>query len=100
MTGVELPDRVEVARAALREIGRDDLAERVGRMGHNGHPCFWREDQDTTGDLAVVSRAIRLGHLADPDGVPVRCCYDADRPEVHIAASLARQLVDDREGQR
>lgn len=74
--------RVQVARAALQEIGRGDLAARVqpNRAGDPSicAPCNAHRtpagpsvaEMAENGDLRLLTRAFELGHQADPQGRP------------------------------
>ena len=66
--------RVDVARAALLEVGRPDLAEQVkeNRAGNPSFnpPCAGGGPPLLPCDQPLVLRAFWLGHLADPEGTP------------------------------
>lgn len=69
------PLRTTVARAALLEVGRPEFAaliyaNRIGDPSCDGG--VYREDR-TEADSVLIARAMRLGHLADPDGAEVGC---------------------------
>lgn len=67
--------RVSVARAALLEIGRDDLAKTIGQNRIGDPKCVGgiRREDRTEADSRLIVRALRLGHQADPEGAPVGC---------------------------
>lgn len=70
--------RVDVARAALLEVGREDLAKLIGENRIGDPKCVGgvvREDRPRADSVLIVT-AMRLGHLSDPDGAPVECLRD------------------------
>lgn len=77
-----ITNRVDVARAALLDCGRPDLAHLI-RVNRVGDPScdggVFRADRPY-GDSVMVLSAMRLGHLADPDGAPVGCDLDGGFP--------------------
>lgn len=72
---------VDVAKAALCEAGRPDLAQRV-EMSRHGYPKIRRHDaQQVEG---VVLRAFLLGHLAE--GHDDHLCPDSyGRMSIHCS---------------
>ena len=70
--------RVDVARAALLEVGREDLAKLIGENRIGDPKCVGgiiREDRPRA-DSVLIMAAMRLGHMSDPDGAPVECLRD------------------------
>lgn len=69
--------RFDIAHAALLDMGRPDLADLL--VEHNGHPFFHPKADGTLplADCKLGARAFRLGHLGDPEGVPIEC-HSAD----------------------
>ncbi len=67
--------RVQVARAALMEVGRGDIAELVvaNRIGDPRLPHCLADGGLTLDETRLVARAFRLGHRSDPEGAPVGC---------------------------
>lgn len=74
--------RTSVARAALQEVGRPDLADQIGQ-NRAGHPTarggIWGDRAEA--DATLILRAIRLGHRSDPEGAPVGCGVEGGVPE-------------------
>ncbi len=67
--------RVDVARAALLEVGREDLAKLIGENRIGDPKCVGgiiREDRPRA-DSVLIMAAMRLGHMSDSDGAPVEC---------------------------
>ena len=70
--------RVDVTRAALMEVGREDLAKLIGENRIGDPKCVdgvVREDRPRA-DSVTITAAMRLGHMSDPDGAPVECLRD------------------------
>jgi hypothetical protein len=68
----ELTIRVRVARNALRETENPELAWVIGQ-NLVGDPILIYPEGHTKEERNLMHRAIRLGHLADPEGAPVVC---------------------------
>jgi len=72
--------RVDVTRAALMEVGREDLAKLIGENRIGDPKCvggIYREGRSVA-DSTLIVRAMRLGHLGDPEGAPVACGLTGD----------------------
>ncbi len=75
--------RVDVARAALLEVGREDLAKLIGESRIGDPKCVGgiiREDRPRA-DSVLIMAAMRLGHMSDSDGAPVECLLVGDGDE-------------------
>ena len=69
--------RVDVARAALLEVGREDLAKLIGENRIGDPKCVGgvvRSGRPRSDSVLIVA-AMRLGHMSDPDGAPVECLW-------------------------
>lgn len=67
--------RVDVARGALLEVGREDLARHIYENRIGDPSCrggIYIEGRPIV-DSHLIVRAMRLGHLADPEGATVGC---------------------------
>lgn len=67
--------RVDVTRGALLEVGREDLAKHIAENRIGDPSCkggIYVEGRPVA-DSHLIVRAMRLGHLADPDGATVGC---------------------------
>ena len=70
--------RVDVTRAALMEVGREDLAKLIGENRIGDPKCVdgvVRSGRPRSDSVLIVA-AMRLGHMSDPDGAPVECLRD------------------------
>lgn len=76
--------RVDVARAALYDIGRPDLAILV-RENSIGDPTVPGDLTRPKADSVLILRAFRLGHQSDPDGAPVVCHPPSSLPRAFVA---------------
>lgn len=92
--------RVNVARGALLEVGREDLAKLIYENRIGDPSCrggIYRPDRPTA-DSVLVARAMRLGHQSDPNGAPVGCGLDGQPDGAFPACDGCRgecDLIDD-----
>ena len=74
--------RVEIAQAALLDIGRPDLAALVSANRAGDPSCrggIFRWDRPRC-DSEMIIAAFRLGHMSDTDGAPVGCDIEGGFP--------------------
>lgn len=88
--------RVDVARGALMDVGRPDLADLI-RCNRIGNPSccggIYVEGRPLV-DSEMIVTAMRLGHLADPEGPPVVCLRETDAVNVFPACRGCRGECD------
>ena len=74
--------RFDIARAALLDVGRPDLAAQIreNRGGDPSCPGGIRRTGRPMADSVLIIRAIRLGHQSDPEGAPIGCAVEGGVP--------------------